>query len=401
MTRTAVLLLLASLAYLPAACAQEYLLEGRNRTQGDFTGRLTLTPGPAPGDYRADRKLELRQKVQELLGGTGSRTDWRLALKFTPGTGAAGAIAGDAKQDPITLKVEFEGDEDASISTRTLVKNKVVSRGAGFRVFLAEQTERPKPKGSATYKQFKGVAFLKGDGDAHEVDVNDVNQGGLGDCYFMAGIASVARTHPHRVRSMIETNADGTFSVYLWRHDYQWGEEVVGPDGTFIPQVKAQKIVVDDQFPAGWGTSPAYAEFGDVKTVNGVEQRELWPMILEKAYAKFKQSYEAIEGGWSSTPMSFFSGQDAVVDHDPTEMSEAELLEVLKTANDKGYPATLGVPKSESSVNLHGNHYYIFAGLDDQGRVKLLNPWGSSHPTRALTMAEVKKWMDSIHVGEF
>lgn len=56
-----------------------------------------------------------------------------------------------------------------------------------------------------------------------------------------------------------ETNEDGTFSVYLWKHNYQWEEEVVDKDGMFIPEVKATVIVVDDSFVTTFGASPIYA----------------------------------------------------------------------------------------------------------------------------------------------
>lgn len=401
------LLLLAGLCATASAQEVQYLVEGKDKERGEFTGQLAVSY--TSGKVEVDRRVRFMDgSEQVLLSGKGTREDFELEALFKPSTGLSGGLSGETAAKPILLQIIFgEIDEatgeDEWCETGTLRGEKKLSSGEGYRVFPLD-AERPETTGpSYKYTQMPGVAFIQGEGDAHEVDVNDIFQGGLGDCYFMAGIAAVARTDPQRIRSMIEENADGTFSVYVWKHNYQWEEEQVDEDGFFTPTVKATKVVVDGQFPATYGTSPSYAKFGDSKTVDGKELHELWPMILEKAYAKHKGSYKKIEGGWASTPISFFSGQDAVVDHDPKGLSETQLKKILAEATKKGYPTTLGVPKSggNSSLNLYGNHYYIFVGLDAEGNALLRNPWGSSHPPRGLTMAELKKYFDGMHVGEF
>ena len=386
----------------------EYLLEGQDKKRGAYTGKLLLSYG-AEGAVTGDRRVTYRDGVEALLKGTGERVDFGLDLKWTVSGGLSGTLGGGSTQAPIIMEAslgELEGVEvvDAWISTTSRQNGKIKSTGDGYLVIEIKRDGRPAPKSTShDYKTMKGVAFIRGEGDAHEVDVNDVSQGGLGDCYFMAGIASVAKTDPQRIRDMIQENEDGTFTVYLWKHDYQWEEEEKDEDGFFFPTVRATKIVVDGKFPAGYGTSPSYADFGDSKEVDGKELHELWPMILEKAYAKHKGSFGKIEGGWASTPISFFSGNDAVVDHDPTELAEEKLTKVLAEAVKKGFPTTMGVPAGggNPSLNVYANHYYIFVGLDEEGRVQLRNPWGTSHPKRALTLEEFKKTFDSIHVGEF
>lgn len=392
----------APLAAQPVG-ALDYLLEGADRARGGFTGRLTLHPD-GEGHYRADRRVQFLKGGEELLGGRGQRVDHELRVLFEQTVGAAGRLERRTAQH-VRLLGDFDGKDDKYLATRTLGKSdtkrlKTRTKGWGFRVFPVER-ERAATTPSYSYKQFKGVPFIKGEGDAHEVDPNDVRQGSLGDCYFMAGISAVARTDPHRIKSMIETNADGTFSVYLWKHDVQWEEEVVDKDGFYTPTVKATVIVVDDKFPTSFGTSPAFAKSGDSITEGDVEIRELWPMILEKAYAKHKKSYSTIEGGWASTPMSFFSGEDVVKDYVPQKLTEDRLRKILTRAFEKGYPVSMGVPKRHPELHLVGNHYYFMGGLDEHGNVKLLNPWGSSHPPKALTMADIKAGIDMIHVGKF
>jgi hypothetical protein len=390
----------ALLLWVPPAAAEDawvYMVEGVDRDQGDFAGRLVLRP-QGGGRFQAERQVQFSSGAQRLLAGQGRRADWRLQVRFEDSAGMRGAVAGAQVRSGLELRVAFSGEQDETLVTRGRQGSRAQTKGTGFRVFPTDATERPATTGpSYAYEPVRGVAFLKGEGDAHDVDVNDIAQGGLGDCYLIAGIAAVARTHPHRIRSMIETLPDGTFAVYLWQHEHLWRDRVSRRGAG----IRATRVIVDDAFPTTNGTSPAYAKWGDTAVVDGQQVRELWPMILEKAWAKHMKGYEAIEGGWAPTAMTFFSGRAAIVDRETRTTSEAELAAVLREATDKGYPVTLGVPESVSELGIYGNHYYVFAGLDAQGRAKLLNPWGSSHPSRALTIKELKAHIDWVHVGEF
>ena len=58
-----------------------------------------------------------------------------------------------------------------------------------------------------------GDAFIEGDGDAHEVDPNDVNQHALGDCWLMGGLAAIARVHPELIKNMIKPAGPGLSKV--------------------------------------------------------------------------------------------------------------------------------------------------------------------------------------------
>jgi hypothetical protein len=48
------------------------------------------------------------------------------------------------------------------------------------------------------------------------VSYNDVDQGQLGDCSFMASLASVAALDPNFIYEMITDNHDGTYTVRLY-----------------------------------------------------------------------------------------------------------------------------------------------------------------------------------------
>jgi len=78
------------------------------------------------------------------------------------------------------------------------------------------------------------------------VQPNGTNQGGLGDCWFLAACSALAE-HPDRVKKLFtndEYNKNGIFQVNFWYN------------GVKTP------IVVDDRLPVKVGTNPGYQSYG-------------------------------------------------------------------------------------------------------------------------------------------
>ena len=123
-------------------------------------------------------------------------------------------------------------------------------------------------------------------------DATDVNQGGLGDCWYLAAIAILADVRPD------------LFDKVFMKHDAELGVYTV----RFCKNGEWKIITVDDHVPItkkpGYYQRVLYCNFGDVK--NGVA--EIWPIILEKAYAKLHGSYEAIEAGHTSDGLTDLTG---------------------------------------------------------------------------------------------
>lgn len=404
--RSLSLLIIIALATSASAQTTEYLIEGRDRRHGTFNGQL-LIKQDASG-LRAIRTTHYLERGSETMEGPATRNPAELMASFPVHSGMVGRITGPRFSRPIDFTITYYSDTD-DIDTRCKQGSALRSTGTGIIVVghpknnLPANFRRPAlVKRTHKYTRFPGTPFIKGQDDKHEVATNDVGQGALGDCYFMAGLAAVAHTDPHRIRSMIRQEADGSFSVTVFRHNDQWEETVTDASGFYTPTVKATRIVVDNLFPSGpQGGRPVYAWFGDETTIAGQTIKELWPMILEKAWAQHRGSYGAIEGGWASTPMSFFSAK-VVWDGNPREISNSDLLGRFKYADRMNFPVTLGVPSpgGDHDLNVHDDHYYTFVGMDGD-RVRLYNPWGTDHPVRSLTIAEVKRIFDGMHVGRF
>ena len=117
-----------------------------------------------------------------------------------------------------------------------------------------------------------------------DIKPGDIEQGYCGDCYFLSCLSSLAE-FPDRIRTLFvtkETNSSGIYAVQL----YITGERRV--------------VVVDDYFP--------YCKYRQDFAMSTSKDRELWVLILEKAWAKVHGSYQRIEGGNTSEALYALTG---------------------------------------------------------------------------------------------
>jgi calpain-15 len=117
------------------------------------------------------------------------------------------------------------------------------------------------------------------------IEPGDIKQGLLGDCYFLS-VLSILAEHPLRIKNLFKSqyrNDQGIYGVKL------------------LNKGEYKEIVVDDYFPC-LGGEPAFSK------ANG---RELWVLLLEKAWAKKFGSYERIEAGFAENVMHDLTGAPA------------------------------------------------------------------------------------------
>ena len=124
-------------------------------------------------------------------------------------------------------------------------------------------------------------AVLFRDGASHE----DITQGTLGDCYLLSALSVLGND---RTVELFACQADGIPSSEKTDDPHHWKKTgcfmlKFSKDGNF------QYIIVDDWIPM-CNETPAF-------TKGGEDGLEMWPAILEKAYAKLYGSYTAIEAG--------------------------------------------------------------------------------------------------------
>jgi len=150
--------------------------------------------------------------------------------------------------------------------------------------------------------------------------VDDPTQGWMGNCYLIAAMGAVAFAAPDAIRRMMRENEDGTVTVRF--HD-------IGTDGAATPsEVTVDREIVTRRGPDGART-PYYAS-SPGRDAGG--RQEIWPAILEKAYAQRAGGYEKIGmGGSSAAALEALTGKKAAYDKvgervGPSDLVQAEII---------------------------------------------------------------------------
>lgn len=119
----------------------------------------------------------------------------------------------------------------------------------------------------------------------NKIGPSDIKQGYCGDCYFLSSISSLAESE-ERVKELFltkEINKAGCYAVQLYIN----GE--------------LRTVVVDDYFP--------YCPHKDQWAMSRCnEEKEIWVLILEKAWAKIYGSYQRIEAGTTGEALPVLTG---------------------------------------------------------------------------------------------
>jgi hypothetical protein len=196
----------------------------------------------------------------------------------------------------------------------------------------------------------------------------DVAQGGVGDCWLLAGLAEVAARTPQAIRNMFiyegsvwDASASSDVGIYLVRF--------------FNSAGAARFVQVSTLLPDG-GTY-----YDNVMT--GLGTQALWVALAEKAYAdangfgyvttdaKNQDSYAALDGGWSSWALGAITGKSA------NEYSTSSANVASKWGQRD--LVVLGT-QSPKSANIAGLHAYALVAYNASSSkpFEIFNPWGTT-----------------------
>lgn len=210
---------------------------------------------------------------------------------------------------------------------------------------------------------------------SNDVACDDVLQGSVGDCFFIGAVSALAATNPGQLRRLfVEHDVScGVYGVMFYKcGGWEW-------------------VIVDDNIPVQEERSgncyPLFACPG--------AEHELWPMILEKAYAKMHYNWDIIDGGFAKEALVDLTGgleytydfyredknttfqqfkED--VDDPYTILGCAVGDHVEADASKKG-----GAGEEGAVFGLFHGHQYSVIDItqtsDGTGFVKVRNPWGN------------------------
>ena len=234
------------------------------------------------------------------------------------------------------------------------------------------------PSFSVSYSADSAALF-----GANGPSMNDINQGYLGDCYFLSSIAEVAKQDPGVISSMFTSNGNGTYGVRFY------------VDGT------AEYVTVNNSLADG-GNIFNYAS-------------DIWASLAEKAYAQLQtggavtgnsisgNSWSAIgNGGAPEYALEEITGASAITDFDANQNSwvtvvynssldetsfasgnsTASVLGTLVSDLSKGDDVVLSsytnATDSSGDDTLIADHAMSIYGYDSStGLLEIRNPWGT------------------------
>ncbi|CED90398.1 C2 family cysteine protease [Actinomyces succiniciruminis] len=232
------------------------------------------------------------------------------------------------------------------------------------------------------------------------VSPEDISQGIVGDCWYIASLQAVAQADPSVIEDAITDNGNGTYTVRLYK------------DG------KPVYITVTTDQVVG----QAEGHEGERPFARATDPNEMWPPIMEKALAAYEGSYGAIESNHGYRGMEILTGKKSTK---KTDISAQELKDALDdgqavTAGSKAkplrfryvpwvddnpddYPDRLyntnatdsnGDPLPEPLVY---NHEYYVQSVDlgdpndpSDDTVIVANPWGGTHEPMTLPFEDFK-----------
>jgi hypothetical protein len=233
---------------------------------------------------------------------------------------------------------------------------------------LADPAVYPSDKSATSYSRQPGDLFA----DEGKLVWTNIEQGGLGDCYFMASFVSV-----------IYADNGGALSKNLIVPHLAGGKTVAYDVTFFQANGRKVKIEVDpDLLHSKTDGSIYYA--ASVATKPGAEE---WaPSLVEKAYAQWHKSFKAIGDGGTAADGIFALTGVATVD---TTAKDPKIVAKIDAAA-KGHKAQVACTWGEhdhvsyANTGVYADHCYSLRGIRKSGSsvfVQLRNPWGPTTST--------------------
>jgi Calpain family cysteine protease len=202
----------------------------------------------------------------------------------------------------------------------------------------------------------------------------DVNQGYLGDCYFLSSLGEIALKDPSAIENMISANGNGTYSV------------------RFFVNGQPDYVTVNSELPVMSGYE--WANGSQLEFANG--RTDDWVALVEKAYAQLNaqtnaphgmelnsasDSYAGITAGNGSALTLVTDQPETATSLYPNESTSAlgSILTNLASSFSAGEEVLMSTPWN-SGGNLVADHMYMVTGVNaTTGALTIHNPWNTAY----------------------
>lgn len=217
-----------------------------------------------------------------------------------------------------------------------------------------------------------------------KIEFDDVRQGSIGNCYFMASISALTEC-PQIIAEIYRNHdiqANGCYEICL-KIDGEWCV-----------------VVLDDYLPCSKATKkPIFAK---------PKGQELWAVLLEKAWAKVNGGYINTVAGMASEVIECLTNfpyeYNQTIHASESDEAKEELWGKILEASKTEYIMTTALPAREGAKEVglvEGHEYTLQEGIETTykgERIRLLkirNPWGSINYTGKWS-ADYELWNDEL-----
>jgi len=214
----------------------------------------------------------------------------------------------------------------------------------------------------------------RGDYFEDVAELTDPVQGGLGDCYYIAALCSVAWSRPYAIINA--TSPYGSEESPLHQVSFYNSNGV------------KENVEVDEYCPCS--SSSQYLLYA-----SSFDEGEIWPAVMEKAYVKWRTgnttqrpNFLQIEGGDPVEACRQLVGGTKTYKY-TKDMTASQIYTFVRSnslSNRTFNPMVAWTPSSQpsgcdyASAHIAANHAYSILGWDYRDGVSyvvLRNPWGS------------------------
>ncbi|XP_044162646.1 calpain-1 catalytic subunit-like [Bufo gargarizans] len=199
----------------------------------------------------------------------------------------------------------------------------------------------------------------------------DVCQGNLSNCWFLSAVACLS-LYPQLLEQVVPMDQDfgdgysGKFRFRFWQYGH-WVD-----------------VMVDDLLPTVPAQSNGRTQY-NLLFVHSKDKDEFWSSLLEKAYAKLKGGYSALQMGFAGEALEDMTG--GVVQSCDTSGPMSDLWSHLHNMLERGALICCGNTQGEiETSNLMGilsYHMYSVTGAKEvqtlrgsESLLRIRNPWG-------------------------
>lgn len=214
-----------------------------------------------------------------------------------------------------------------------------------------------RPITTHTYRYTEGSLFQNG------ISHDDIKQGYINDCFFLAGLGATVVQSPEIIQNMFIDNGDGSFTV------------------RFYNKGVADYVTVDRYLPTNNIGNLVYANAGDY---HGNSNNELWVALAEKAYAQLNESgwinqdntnsYNGIgNAGYLSDAFAHITGEKSALGR---RLNFNTVIDAFSSGEVVGF----GSKSSGIESNIVTSHAYALVDYNTATqKFTLLNPWSTDN----------------------